>query len=89
MAKGYKTGGRETGTPNKLSRELKDLLKSILEKEIEHLPRQLEKLETKDRLELLPKLLPFVLPKQESIKGDFNNLKNIKQVVIELPPEEE
>lgn len=67
MAKGYKTGGRQQGTPNKLTRELRSILKNILAKELESLPDKLEKLEPKERLEMIIKLMPYVLPKIETV----------------------
>jgi hypothetical protein len=63
---GKKFGGREAGTPNKLTKEIRAALKNILHQEIELLTEHFQKLETKDRLELLIKLLPFALPKVES-----------------------
>ena len=62
---GKKFGGREAGTPNRLTKELRAALKNILHQEIELLPNHFNKLEPKDRLELLVKLLPFALPKVE------------------------
>jgi len=62
---GQKYGGREAGTPNKLTKELRAALKNILHQEIELMPDHFNKLEPKDRLELLVKLLPFALPKVE------------------------
>ena len=62
---GNKYGGREAGTPNRLTKELRAALKNILHQEIELLPEHFNKLEPKDRLELLVKLLPFALPKVE------------------------
>ena len=62
---GKKYGGREAGTPNRLTKELRAALKNILHQEIELLPNHFNKLEPKDRLELLVKLLPFALPKVE------------------------
>lgn len=62
---GKKYGGREAGTPNRLTKELRAALKNILHQEIELLPDHFNKLEPKDRLELLVKLLPFALPKVE------------------------
>ena len=67
MAKGFKTGGREQGTPNQLTKELRSILKNILARELESIPDNLNKLEPKDRLEMLIKLIPFVLPKVEAI----------------------
>ena len=66
MAKGIKTGGREQGTPNRLTRELREALKNLLAKEIESIPDHLSQLEPKDRLEMITKLLPYVLPKVEA-----------------------
>ena len=62
---GKKYGGRQAGTPNRLTKELRAALKNILHQEIELLPDHFNKLEPKDRLELLVKLLPFALPKVE------------------------
>ncbi|HOY32614.1 MAG TPA: hypothetical protein PKW80_12120 [Bacteroidales bacterium] len=67
MAKGKKTGGREQGTPNLLTKELRSILKSIISKELELLPETLEKLEPEKRTEIVLKLLPFVLPKVEPV----------------------
>ena len=65
---GKKYGGREAGTPNKLTKELRAALKNILHKEIEQIPHHLDQLEPKDRLELLIKLLPYTVPKVEPAK---------------------
>ena len=35
MAKGYKSGGRKKGTPNKLTKEIRTVLKDIIYYEIE------------------------------------------------------
>ncbi len=65
--KGYKTGGRTAGTENKVSKELRTLLKDFLLKELEDIPGQLEKLDSRDRLELVIKLLPYALPKVKEV----------------------
>ena len=65
---GKKYGGREAGTPNKVTKELRAVLKNILHQEIELLPEHFNKLDPKDRMELLVKLLPFALPKVEPEK---------------------
>lgn len=67
MAKGNKTGGREQGTPNLLTKELRIVLKVIISKELELIPERLKKLNPEKRLEIILKLLPYVLPKVETI----------------------
>jgi len=50
-----------------LTNDLRDKLKSIMQKEIEKLPETLEALEPKERINILCKLMPFVFPKVESV----------------------
>jgi hypothetical protein len=69
---GKKTGGRVAGTPNKITIELRKTLKGIVASELEALPGTLEQLEPRERLELLVKLLPFCLPKVDSISGVYD-----------------
>ena len=69
---GKKFGGRQKGTPNKLTKELRSVLKDVLYEEIERLPERLDELDTKDRLELLVKLMPFVFPKVQSVSQSLD-----------------
>ncbi|MGJ8759373.1 MAG: hypothetical protein ACSHXA_02450 [Polaribacter sp.] len=69
---GKKYGGRKAGTPNKLTKELRISLKNILHEEIEQLPNHFQTLTNKERLELLIKLLPFVLPKVTPVSHKEN-----------------
>ena len=70
MAKGNKTGGRVKGTPNRLTKEMRLILKNVVGNELEHLNRHMEQLEPIDRLNLLLKLLPYVMPKVKDIWHD-------------------
>ena len=56
---GKKYGGREKGTPNRLTKELRTILKDVLYNELERLEELLESLESKERLELVIKILPY------------------------------
>jgi len=60
---GKKFGGREKGTPNKLTAELRSALKDVLYDEIEQIPH---------RLELLIKLMPYVFPKVQSVSQSLD-----------------
>jgi len=70
--KGQKTGGRIAGTPNKLTSELRTTLKEIIAGELDALPQTFEQLPAKERLELLIKMLPYCLPKVDSIGGNYD-----------------
>ena len=59
--------GRPAGSPNKLTAELRTILKGIIENELEGLADRIEALEPDKRLELIIKLLPYVLPKVEPV----------------------
>ena len=59
--------GRPKGTRNKLTKELRILLKNIIAQELEEIPNHLSKLEPKDRLDVVLKLMGFILPKVETI----------------------
>lgn len=50
-----------------LTNDLRNRLKLILQQEIEKVPELLEGMEGKERLETLIKLMPFVLPKVETV----------------------
>lgn len=69
---GKKYGGRKKGTPNKLTKETKELLKNIVHNELELIPNSLNNLDTLDRLEILIKLLPYVIPKIEVKNNQIN-----------------
>ncbi|MBC7523464.1 MAG: hypothetical protein H7239_03390 [Flavobacterium sp.] len=71
MAKGIKTGGRSKGTPNRTTAETKQLLQSIVSKELDNLGAMLEQLEPNDRINAIAKLLPYILPKQNEIAVDL------------------
>ena len=72
MAKGIKTGGRQAGTPNRLTKELRIALKNILYEELQKIPDHMNNLDPKDRLELIIKLIPYVLPKVEAVNYKEN-----------------
>jgi hypothetical protein len=69
---GNKYGGRQKGTPNRLTKEIRTLLKDILHQELEQIQERLELLKPKERLELLIKLIPYILPKVRSVSHTTN-----------------
>ena len=69
---GIKHGGRQKGTPNVMTKELRSVLKDILCQELEDVQEMFKLLEPKERIELLIKLMPYALPKVTSISHTTN-----------------
>jgi len=69
---GLKTGGRQAGTPNKITSELREMLKGVIDQELQQLCDTLAQLPARDRLELTIKLLPYCMPKVETIGGQYD-----------------
>ena len=59
--------GRPKGSQNVVTRQLRERLKNLLALELENLPDLLNDLESKDRLEMIIKLMAYALPKVASI----------------------
>lgn len=71
-----KQGGRAKGTPNKITAELKSILKEVVNNELANIEERLNTLDNKQRIELVIKLLPYVIPKQETTNQlPLNNTK--------------
>lgn len=62
-----KTGGRDPGTPNRTTQEAKDFLKQVVFSEFDNIKDSLAKARAESDskyIDLLTRLLSFVLPKQ-------------------------
>jgi hypothetical protein len=80
MAKGMKTGGRGKGTPNVITKEIRDILHTVIETELQDISNKMAKLTEKERLEIIIKLLPYVVPKMEQ------NEVTVHSEPLQLPP---
>jgi hypothetical protein len=87
MATGQKTGGRVAGTPNRTTKETKELLQKIVTKEIDNLGELLEKLEPLERVNSIAKLLPYIVPKQSEVS--LNEYEAPRKLVIKVNRREE
>lgn len=83
-----KTGGRKKGTPNKITRNVKDWLSQLIDKNRLQIERDIKALEPKERLLILEKFMQYTTPKMQSIQTtvDFNQLSNeqLDNVINEL-----
>ncbi len=55
-----------------LTGNIRDTLKDMMQKELEQMPNTLKDLEPVQRLNIICKLIPFVLPKVESVSHSFD-----------------
>lgn len=76
MATGTKTGGRTSGTPNKTTKEIRTVLKGVINNELLNIETLLSELPPKERLEVVIKLIPYVLPKIDTVKPSFGEPAN-------------
>lgn len=71
-----KTGGRTAGTPNKVTKQAKELLSSFISDEAEHFQQAMHDIYENDKTTyaaLYIKMLPYVLPKLNSVDVTSNN----------------
>ena len=71
-----KTGGRTKGTPNKITADHRTFIDSLLTNKRDLFIKDLEQLESHQRVSIYEKLLTYVLPKQQAVAAsiDFENL---------------
>ena len=62
----------QKGTSNRITKELRSLLKDVMYDEIGELQERLETLNPKERVELIIKLMPYALPKVTSVSHTTN-----------------
>ena len=67
-----KTGGRKKGTPNRTTAQMKEWVANFVNENFDGLQKDLEALKPQDRLEVIIKLLPYVIPKQKETQLSMN-----------------
>ncbi len=81
-------GGRQKGTPNKVTASIKDWLSELIDNNRKQVERDIKQLEPKERLQVLEKLMQYVIPKQQAVsaKVDFEKLtdEQLDTLVSEL-----
>ena len=64
--------GRPKGAINKSTAETKELIQSVVSKQLENIDELLDKLEPKERIDAVIKLLPFIISKQIALETTTN-----------------
>jgi hypothetical protein len=68
MQKKDKTGGRNKGTPNKVTTELRVRISNFLDAKFDTILDEFNELEPKDKVNLYLKLIEYVIPKMRSFE---------------------
>jgi hypothetical protein len=72
--------GKPKGAINKTTAETKELIQNIVSSKLENINELLEQLEPKEQLDVIIKLLPYIVPKQQEITIDDTPIINIKPI---------
>lgn len=72
MAKGFKTGGRQQGTPNKINAAIRESLAQYVQSELTHINAHLDELTMVERARLFTAICRMILPPLEREQTDFD-----------------
>lgn len=81
--KGQKTGGRQKGAPNQLVKSAREVFKTTLEGQVEHIQDAFEKVRKTNPekyLELFAKYAQYFMPKQVDITTGGEQVKQIFKI---------
>ncbi len=75
-----KGAGRPTGSKNKITQDIRETFKELLENNIHTIQNDLDLLEPLERLKMLLHLANFVIPKlkQQELKTDIRKFENFE-----------
>lgn len=79
---GQKFGGRKKGTPNKSTKEIREMLKTLVSNNIEQLDEDIKQLEPVQRIKAIIELSRFVIPTLKAVENTQNNIQNFTPVQI-------
>jgi hypothetical protein len=78
-----KTGGRIKGTPNKITKDIREAYQLLIEKSLETLESDLMELTPKERIEVLIKLSEYVIPKLTKIEANLETRTTGINIIID------
>lgn len=82
-----KTGnpnGRPKGSPNKITATAREWISGLIDKNRKQIERDLKRLEPKERLQMLEKLMQYVIPKQQAVSTQIDFEKMPEDVINDI-----
>lgn len=82
-----KEGGRQKGTPNKTTAQIKDMITELVGNQMEKWPVVIDKMMKEDPAEAMKitgRLIDYVLPKQTKIDLEGELKHKVEKIVIEI-----
>ena len=81
-----KNSGRAKGTPNKVSKELKAVIKDFIEVQLEDLTqkKKWDNLDVETKWNVILKMATFVIPKKQEQSFDEATLNNLKSATDKI-----
>ncbi len=67
-----KTGGRQKGTPNRMTSSIRSWLSELIDDHREQVAKDLQDLEPKDRLQMLEKFMQYTTPKMSNVQQSID-----------------
>lgn len=66
--RGRIAGGRKKGTPNKVSRERRELISEFLDKEWDNFQQMYQRADEETKLKIYMEMIPYTTPKMASVE---------------------
>lgn len=91
MANGVKTGGRSVGTPNKITKDMREKINDFVNDNWDQVQKDYMLIEPEKRIMLFDKFLQYTLPKMKTVEyidNDKNTIAPKKIVFVDFNNED-
>lgn len=80
--------GRPKGTPNRTTKEIKQLIVNIISEQFETINKDFEQLEPLQRLQMIDRLLSYIVPKAQTIEVETKDTTPLEKDLENLTYDE-
>jgi len=67
-----KTGGRSSGTPNKVTTDLRSWVNELLDRNRQQIDEDIKRLDPQQRVAIFEKLLSYAIPKMQAVEAKID-----------------